>query len=101
MYPPKSLPPEVFGTILNLYVFKQSNFVAACTDGLHIAVSYDNNLKIFPGDVCSRAPLSSNVSSKRAHPFVPILSFRRNIINHPPNNVLLISKKLKHQKNVF
>jgi hypothetical protein len=72
-----SLPPEVFGTILNLYGFKQINFVAACTDGLHISVSYDNKLKIFPVNVYSRAPLSSNVSSERAHRICPHFFFQK------------------------
>jgi len=41
------MPPEIFGTILNLCGFKQSHFVAACTDGLHNSLSCENNLKIF------------------------------------------------------
>lgn len=50
---------------VNLYCFKQSNFVDAGTADIYMLVSWDNYLKGFGQDASNHASVSSNVSSER------------------------------------
>jgi hypothetical protein len=78
----------------SLNLLEPSGPVKAC-NGI-----YDNNFKFFMAMFIDAAPSHPTFLPKEHIAFDLITSLRRNLKNRAPNKVMLISKKLKNQKNV-
>jgi hypothetical protein len=94
-----------FCTAVDVYGFKLSNVVSACTEDFEISVSWNYHLKHFLGDASYRTPISSHVSSEGT-----CRVCCRYLFNNEPKTLLeihsifdvsLISKEMKQWETFF